>query len=95
LERKRECISGRFPQFHMATKRTDVHGYAAISIQHPGKQHAELARLLTSVRRERGVQAPLKTALGIPFGFAVPDQVNFGVHPPSKIRLLANGLKLR
>jgi len=33
--------------------------------------------------------------LGVPFGFAVPEQVNFGVHPCSKIRLLANRLKRR
>jgi hypothetical protein len=68
-----------------AIEGTHVHRDAMISPQHPGKQQAELARLLTPVRGERGVQAPLKTALGIPFGFAVPDQVNFGAHPRSKI----------
>jgi hypothetical protein len=62
-----------------------VHGEVARSIQHPGKQQAELACLLAPVACERGVQATLKTALRIPFGFAVPDQVNFGVHPVSEI----------
>ncbi len=84
-----------FCSFTCATERTDVHGDVTIPIQHPGKHQAELARLLTPVRCERGVQAHLKTALGIPFGFAMPDLVKFRRPSSLQNRLRENRLKCR